>query len=227
MATYNGEKYIENQIYSILDQLKESDELIISDDNSSDKTIEIIKSIIDNRITIIENKENIGYIKNFERLLPLPKHNYIFLSDQDDIWPENRITLMLNAFEQSKKSVVVGNHKEFSSGSIDEYLETKLDIMSNKRYYKNIIKIFLGAKVPYYGSCMAMNKDSLDYILPFPGTKTSHDIWIALVSNLNKEIYHIQDIVTYRRIHSKNITNKNRSLLEKLITRWHWLKDIL
>ena len=85
MATYNGEKYIKKQIESILINLNKDDELIISDDGSKDKTLDIIKSIKDKRIKIISGPKQ-GVIKNFENALNNCTGEYIFLSDQDDIW---------------------------------------------------------------------------------------------------------------------------------------------
>ena len=91
IATYNGEKYIRDQLESILSQLDFCDEIVVSDDHSSDKTIAIIKSFNDDRIRVIYNSGQKGYTSNFENALKHAKGEYIFLSDQDDIWLKGKV----------------------------------------------------------------------------------------------------------------------------------------
>ena len=90
MATYNGGKYIKEQIDSILGQLSNNDELIISDDNSTDDTVDIINRISDSRVRLFFNKQK-GYTNNFENALKQVRGDIIFLSDQDDIWMDNKV----------------------------------------------------------------------------------------------------------------------------------------
>ena len=89
IATYNGEKYIKEQLLSILPQLGKKDEVIISDDHSTDNTLDIVKGLNDNRIKIVMNNREKGYTSNFENALSYAIGDYIFLSDQDDIWMSN------------------------------------------------------------------------------------------------------------------------------------------
>ena len=110
MATYNGERYIRQQIDSILSQLELSDELIISDDGSTDSTLEIIKSYHDIRIKVFHHQQsashnksyqtNINVTANFENALRHSKGEYVFLSDQDDIWVHNKIIKMRHVLEK-------------------------------------------------------------------------------------------------------------------------------
>ena len=86
IASYNGEKFILEQLNSILTQIHEKDEILICDDKSTDSTVEIIKKINDSRLKLYENDKNLGYTKNFERVLSLSKGDIIITSDQDDIW---------------------------------------------------------------------------------------------------------------------------------------------
>jgi glycosyltransferase involved in cell wall biosynthesis len=99
MAVYNGEKYIEGQIKSILSQLSSCDELIVVNDFSTDNTMTIIYKIIDERLKIFNNIENLGVIRTFETAISKAKGNYIFLSDQDDIWHADKIHLTILAFQ--------------------------------------------------------------------------------------------------------------------------------
>ena len=98
MATYNGEKYIKEQLESILRQLNVNDEVVISDDGSTDNTIKIVNDFKDSRIKIICGPKK-GIIKNFENAIKNCTGKYIFLSDQDDIWLDNKVNEVLNCFK--------------------------------------------------------------------------------------------------------------------------------
>lgn len=100
MATYNGEKYIHEQMSSILPQLCDLDEIIVCDDASVDKTVAILESFCDNRIKLFRNSSNLGHVKNFEKAISLANGEYIFLSDQDDIWEPNKIKKTIDVFER-------------------------------------------------------------------------------------------------------------------------------
>ena len=81
VATYNGEKYIKEQLLSILSQIGLNDEVVVSDDHSNDSTIDIVKSLNDKRVKIIYNEGNRGYTSNFENALKHAKGDYVFISD--------------------------------------------------------------------------------------------------------------------------------------------------
>ena len=95
IPTYNGAKYIKEQLDSILSQLGESDEVIISDDSSSDATLDIIKALNDSRIVILEGGKFRSPIFNVENAMKHSSGSFIFLSDQDDVWLPNKIDLTL------------------------------------------------------------------------------------------------------------------------------------
>lgn len=107
IATYNGSKYIKEQIDSILPQLDECDEIIVSDDSSTDNTLSILKSYHDRRIIIFTNQKFNSPIYNFENALKHAKGDIIFLSDQDDIWEFNKVQVMISFLQ--KKSLVVSD----------------------------------------------------------------------------------------------------------------------
>jgi rhamnosyltransferase len=108
MATYNGEKYIHEQIESIINQTYKNWRLLISDDGSVDGTVEIIKKYIkkDKRIELIEdNLGNLGVVKKFRELLKRAEADYIMFSDQDDIWLNNKIERTLNEVFKFKERI--------------------------------------------------------------------------------------------------------------------------
>ena len=105
MATYNGEKYLVEQLDSIINQTYHNWNLLIRDDNSTDKTLEIIQNYHkkDKRIKILkDNKGNLGIVRNFEELLKSSESEFIMFSDQDDIWVENKLDMYLKMIEKIK-----------------------------------------------------------------------------------------------------------------------------
>ena len=99
LASYNGERYIREQVDSIIAQLDSIDELVISDDGSTDGTLDILASYNDPRIHVYHNEENHGVNGNFENALKHSQGDYIFLSDQDDVWLPGKVEACLKALE--------------------------------------------------------------------------------------------------------------------------------
>ncbi|PZX92481.1 glycosyltransferase family 2 protein [Flavobacterium aquariorum] len=176
IATYNGEKYIKEQIDSILAQLSVCDELIISDDNSNDNTVGIIKKLNDTRIRFFLNNEK-GYTSNFENALKQVKGDVVFLSDQDDIWEGNKVEVCLE--ELKNYDLVVSDCKIINSEN---------EIIADS-YFKlrSIKKTSLGNlfKFSYLGCCLAFRSDILKKALPFPANRQlcTHDNWLFLVGS--------------------------------------------
>lgn len=209
MTSYNGEKYIKQQIDSILIQLKVCDELIISDDGSSDRTIEIIKSFNDSRIKFLNHEKNPEFSKirysqsfyyassNFENAIKYAKGDYIFLSDQDDIWESNKVEKMLNVL-QSVDCVHCNNAVIDSNGN-------KTDIYAKKTMFsKSVLKNL--KTTPFLGCCMAFRKDALDYILPFPKKCIGHDLWIGCLCAAKNNLAYIDEPLHLYRVHENNVS---------------------
>ena len=136
MATYNGEKYIKEQIETILNNLDDKDELVISDDGSSDMTIEIINKINDKRIKLLEGPRK-GLKKNFENAIKNTTGDVIFLSDQDDIWMENKVEKVLECFNNNNyiliqhDAVVVDENDKVIYESFAEHRKVKTGVIKN------------------------------------------------------------------------------------------------
>lgn len=226
LATFNGSKYIEDQLNSINIQLIDGDEIIVVDDCSIDNTVEIIKSLNIRFISkLIINDRNIGVNRTFEKALRNASKEVIFLSDQDDVWPSNRINLLSEKISD-ENWLINGNFKIFYNDLQNLYSQKhELQLIDSKLILKNIIKIFF-SKIDYYGSNMVMKRDLLEYILPFPQNIESHDIWIVLVAILMKKNYHIENITLFRRIHGNNFSEKKRKLSSKLYSRIIYIQNI-
>lgn len=199
LATYNGEKYIDQQINSILSQLSLDDELIISDDNSTDNTISIIKSISDPRINIFINKE-MGYTSNFENALRQVKGDIIFLSDQDDIWVKNKVQTCLYQLKNVDLVVsdckIIDSHNKIISESFYDLRRPKTSA------FGNLIKF------SFLGCCLAFRSDILKSALPFPKNRKlcTHDNWLFLIGSCLYRHKVLDDkLILYRR-HNDNIS---------------------
>ncbi|MDE6793421.1 MAG: glycosyltransferase, partial [Muribaculaceae bacterium] len=99
LATYNGELFIKEQIQSIIPELENEDEIIISDDGSTDNTLPIIRNFKDSRIKIFINKETQGVNNNMENAIRKASGDIIFLSDQDNVWIKGKIEKCVKALE--------------------------------------------------------------------------------------------------------------------------------
>ena len=214
MATYNGEKYIKEQVESIISQLGESDELIISDDQSKDSTISIIESFDDERIKLFIHPTPSTYTSNFENALSKCKGDIIFLSDQDDVWMSNKVEVV-------KKSLLSGYDLVIHNAHVaDENLN--IIIPSRNSYYKiknGFLRNFIKSR--YLGCCIAFNRKVLTTVLPFPNNKNlaHHDSWISLVAEMMYKTVVIEEpLIMYRR-HSQNTSTggTTRSSLYQII----------
>lgn len=225
MATYNGEKFLNEQLSSILAQLEANDEFIIIDDCSTDSTYEILSNINDDRLKIFCNNTNEGHIKAFERSIALSSGDYIFLSDQDDIWIDGRLQLMLR--ELSSKSFVASNYSLIDTlGSPLQNSSTVplMDISSDK-WLKNIYSIIIG-RANYYGCAFAFDKSLKSIVLPFPPYIEAHDLWIATAANLIHSVKHIETPTLLRRIHGNNFSVVVRPFFKKIKSRVYLIKSI-
>ena len=196
MATFNGEKYIKEQINSILIQLEIDDELIISDDGSTDNTLEIIMELDDNRIKIFQNNNIHGYAHNFENALIHTSGDYIFFSDQDDVWLPNKVERMLPYLQHD-------NFVISDAYITNDNLEFKGRLSSWRRYKKGYLQNLF--KSIYAGCTCAFTKRIKDYALPFPSTKhIQHDNWIGLLCELKFNVVYLDEpLILYRR-HQNN-----------------------
>lgn len=215
MITYNGAKYLEAQLRSILKQLNLDDELIISDDGSTDSTIEIINSFNDSRIKLFVNNYFKNPTLNMQNALKMAKGDFIFMSDQDDVWVENKVSIMKAALE-----------KDFYVVSDCFITDSNLNIISETRYTKeaNIKKnkiLALFFPTPYQGSCAAFRKEILSKALPFPIGIQSHDRWIGNVAAFYYSVKFIPEKLIFYRRHSENVstatTGKSPNRLMKRI----------
>ncbi|MGL4458190.1 MAG: glycosyltransferase family 2 protein [Plesiomonas shigelloides] len=210
MATYNGERYIKEQIESILPQLNDGDELIVSDDGSTDKTLEIILSFESSKIKVLQGPRN-GLIKNFENAIYAAKGDYIFLCDQDDVWLKNKVDSFCSAFQSGGDLVVSDCHVVDANANIIEE-----SFFSLRNSHPGLLSNLL--QNSFLGCCMAFKAKLKPKILPFPEKIPMHDWWIGLVASLYGEVVFInQQLIFYRR-HGNNASPTGNKSSFSLIT---------
>lgn len=213
MASYNGESFIRQQIQSIISQMSADDELIISDDGSTDQTVAIIKSFLDQRIKTLVGPHN-GVIKNFEFALQHTNGDIIILADQDDIWLDSRILNIRNYFNNTIENAVYISR--YTAIDADE----KIISIQTPKFDAGLIKNIIRNR--YIGSMMAFSSSLKNQILPFPRYIAMHDQWIGLVNEmLNGELaVSNEPEVLYRR-HGQNLTgiDKKISVTKRLTNR--------
>ncbi|MFH4896444.1 glycosyltransferase [Vibrio diabolicus] len=210
MTTYNGEKYIFEQLSSIIGQLGSDDEVIICDDGSRDLTVEIINGFNDKRIKLFKNEKNLKHVKNFEKAIGLSSNEIIILSDQDDRWAADKVDFIKGFFINNTKFDYF--HHNFNlmndDGDVYDFGANKVKDSYNQlnlvsKYFSSLIKSH------YYGSCLAFRRHRLDTILPFPVHTYAHDHWISICGLLEGSIYSSnRSLIDYRQ-HSSNVTPKN------------------
>lgn len=196
IPTFNGEQFLKLQLDSILNQLSPNDEIIISDDSSTDNTIKIIESYKDSRIKVLKDNRFYSPIFNLENALKVAKGDIILLADQDDIWENDKVSKMslyLEIYDLVVSDCTVIN----GIGDILNESFFKLR-KSRKGFWKNIyINSFLGC-------CMGFRKDLLIYALPFPKKTPMHDIWLGLIAEIYGKTFFTSDkLIKYRR-HGEN-----------------------
>ena len=224
IATFNGEKYIREQLNSILFQLSLQDEVIVSDDGSTDNTISIIKSFNDNRIKIIDGVHRHSPTLNFEKALKEAKGDYIFLADQDDVWKDDKVKICLKWLQHYDCII---SDAEVTDENLNITLPSLYQLMNIKsgRVY-NILY-----KNGYTGCCMAFKRLVKDAALHFPKAIRMHDICIGNVSALLYYVKFIDDKLIYFRRHSLTISCNGKgsrySLYKRLMFRVSIVKNII
>jgi len=211
LCTYNGSRYLKDQLQSIVNQTLIVDEIIICDDNSTDNTIEIIIEFQEkypNKITLNRNNINLKVNKNFEKAITLCTGDYIFLSDQDDIWANNKVETMISIFDKNPEYEGI-----FSDGNlINEFGE----IFTEKSLWENVLffekNINNQVDLFYYianvrnmvtGATLCIKKEVKQFIFPFPKEDIIyHDEWIALLLAFRKKLSFSNEKLISYRIHS-------------------------
>lgn len=217
LAAHNGEKYLSEQLDSILSQLGPDDELIISDDGSTDGTISIIEGYIEKdarvKLVTLVQKPQKGALKNFkyasanfENALRYARGNYIFLSDQDDVWHPDKLDIMLSNLNTN--ILVRSNSLLVTSDCVPIRLSYE---EGSSPMHKGLLANIKAMK--FSGSHMAFRREILDYALPFPKNLVSHDNWLGCIALCMGTCHYESRPLLYYRMHGQNVSKYNNNPL--------------
>lgn len=208
LATYNGEKYLQEQIESILKQTYSNFRLIISDDCSKDKTKDIIREYAkkDSRIKYYFQDRNLGYVKNFEFLLSTVQSEIYALSDQDDVWMPQKIEKYVEKMKHENADLVFGDleivDKDLNliNKSFNDYMNLSVKIEKCNNYEM----LYLYNCVT--GCTIVSKRKLLEKVLPLPtdSKHICHDYWIALMASIYGKISYIKEPYIKYRQHENN-----------------------
>lgn len=221
MATFNGEKFLDKQINSILSQSLTPDSIIIVDDCSTDKTFDIANEWLakyPNIIKLYKNSKNIGFIRNFEKGISLCKTHYIALSDQDDIWHTEKIKKCINKLSEDDNIGLCYHNAELIDVdgndlgvSLQELSELKFPL--DKLIAQN--SVINDYRSPIRGFTIVFNSILKPYILPIPGKAScGHDWWISAISFYLFNPVYIENPLAKYRIHENQATGPGSTILK-------------
>lgn len=217
IATYNGARWLRAQIDSILPQLKPGDELLVSDDGSTDETLQILKSY-GVRLRIVGTTRIGGVVPNFERVLSAASGDIVVLADQDDVWLDGRLNLIRAQLD--KVTLIMTNGKVVDA----DLKPTGQDVYQLVNFHNGFLRTFASTK--YVGCCMAFRRELLQVALPFPAHIQWHDWYLALIGELLFKVSHTQQTTILFRRHENNASNTGQrssaSILKKLKNRF-WM----
>lgn len=200
LCTYNGELFVKEQIESIVGQSYQPLEIIICDDASTDKTGEILALYEGHtNIHIIYNRLNIGLSKNIEQALGYCKGEYIAFSDQDDLWMEDKVSVLFNAIGED---ILIYSDSELVDDK-GTRMNIKLSGLRNMHSGNNNAGFAFSNCV--WGHTMMIHSSLLKYLLPFPD-KVPHDSWAGFVAASVKRIHYLDKSLNFYRQHQNTVT---------------------
>jgi len=207
VATYNGEKYIREQLDSLLSQTYQHLEILLQDDCSTDNTFQILTEYAEqyDNIKLFQNKKNLGYTKNFQSLIQKSKGAYIMLCDQDDIWENKKIEILLNNINDNTLIYHNSLLVNAEGNSMEQTLSQKLQ---NNFISSNTALTFI------FDNCisahaMLFKKELLTFIKNIPESIYFDQYIAATAASLNGVTYIDQNLVQYRQ-HSTNTLKKKK-----------------
>jgi len=210
LCTYNGEKFLREQLASIMIQTKPVDEIIVCDDGSTDSTLQIVEEYERNYPGIFKihlNEINLRSVKNFEKAISLCENEIIFLCDQDDVWKPEKVNLFLDYFERNPIINVISSSAELIDESGVLIKKTTIwdviNLLNERSISYDYFQIFSLVGNLATGANMAFRKDFVNSILPFPNRFFHHDEWISLASSSKNQFLFLSEKPSFYRIHEQ------------------------
>lgn len=199
LCTYNGARFLRQQLESIINQSYKNLEIVIVDDCSSDNSAEIIAGYAghDSRIRFFQNETNLGFNKNFEKAIRLTSGDFIAISDQDDIWEADKIEVLLenigdNWLIFSNSALIDDDGKALNRTLLRDFSLERCNYMGF--LFQNFVT----------GHSILIRRELLSYILPIP-SKSFYDWWIGFIAVYEGKAIFIDRILTQYRVHSSSV----------------------
>ncbi len=183
----------------MLSQLSADDEVVVSDDGSTDETMMILKSFNDKRIKLFRNEGRHGFVWNFENALVKSAGDMVFLCDQDDIWKPNKVEVVRQALQQH--DIVLHDAEIADKNGVGKGCLYSDNLHKRRGFWSNLWK------TRWLGCCMAFRRCVLDYALPFPRHIVGHDGWISFIGLAKFDYYYMPDVLIYYRRHGDNASS--------------------
>mgnify|MGYP000119510163 CR=1 FL=1 len=201
IATYNGEKYLSEQLDSILIQTHTVDEVIVVDDCSSDDTQAILSQYVSSypQIKVVQNQSNLGVVKTFEKALLYCTNEFILLCDQDDVWLENKVEVLLNSIGNN---LLIHSDAQLVDGNL-QLIAISLSAKNKDVTRSSFVELLLTNQVT--GCTVMIRKELLKFALPMPDDTYMHDYHLTLVAAYFKRIGYVNHALTKYRQHGKNV----------------------
>ena len=206
LCTYNGERYLKDQLESLLQQTHRPDEIVVSDDGSTDKTVEIVHSVLRPSTIpyrVLTHTKKLGVFENFSVCMSSCTGDLIFPCDQDDVWKKDKIARHLAVHQANPTVSLVYSNATVVFNTIDNELYPLWDfnLIRNGQYHSRSNLVFKGRSIA--GFCMSVRSDFFKSISPLP-KDVYHDDWCATCAALQDSIYGIPESLAYYRQHGSN-----------------------
>lgn len=218
ICTFNGEKYISDQLNSLLNQSRVPDEIIISDDGSTDNSVKAISKIMSASVVpwqLSVNTETLGVTKNFEKALCLCSGDIIFTCDQDDVWLEEKIEKYISTFEENPDCQLLFSNAKLVDAQLDNLNQS---LWESIKYFQQVecqldssqfADLLLKQNV-ITGATMAFRRQLLDRVIPI-SDRWLHDYWIGIIATLTGSVIGIPDQLILYRQHDKNVIGAKKA----------------
>lgn len=208
MCTYNGAKYVKEQLDSILQQTVADFELVVCDDCSNDGTWEILQEYASGHdiIRLFKNEQNLGFLKNFEKAMGLASGEYIALSDQDDIWMPNHLEVLMNLL--GERTIACGNSLlvDENGNSLGMSLKEQEDLTVVSENPLDLALSVMVYRNPFQGAAMLFRRSFLEKALPIPEGINYHDSWFAALACFMEGISYTDEVILCYRMHGENLS---------------------
>ncbi|MFH0702003.1 MAG: glycosyltransferase family 2 protein [bacterium] len=202
MATYNGEKFLHEQLDSIYNQTYKNIEIVATDDCSNDNTVKILEEYKKKYgLKYYINEKRLGFKRNFERAVSLCRGKYIAFSDQDDIWASEKIETMINKINGNSlihsDGFIINENNKIIADSMKEYLDLDTDMRK------------IESKSNIWGCTILFKSEILEKALPIPD-REGYDWWFSIVASKMNGVKYLEDKLIMYRKHQNNATSRSQ-----------------